>query len=214
MYYKSLVLGVILVGSLILTCDADALILINEILADPPPGILGDANNDGTRSSNEDEFIEIFNSSTDSMNLSGWYLTDLSMTRHIFDPDFIILPDEIIVVFGGGTPNLVGINWLTASSGGLSLNNGGDTITLFDSYGQMADQLVYGSEGGDNQSLTRFPEGENSDFIKHLSHPNAEGRPYSAGYFVGQDGGVSIPEPASLYYVSLIFGAVLLLKRE
>ena len=34
-------------------------VLINEVLADPPDGLAGDANHDGVRSSAEDEFVEL-----------------------------------------------------------------------------------------------------------------------------------------------------------
>ena len=37
------------------------LLIINEVLYDPPSGIAGDANGDGTREAQEDEFIEFVN---------------------------------------------------------------------------------------------------------------------------------------------------------
>ena len=38
-----------------------AAIVINEFLADPPSGLVGDANQDGTRHASQDEFVELFN---------------------------------------------------------------------------------------------------------------------------------------------------------
>ena len=37
--------------------------IINEVLYDPPSGLPGDANNDGVRDPNEDEFVEFVNMS-------------------------------------------------------------------------------------------------------------------------------------------------------
>ena len=34
---------------------------ISEVLADPPPGLGGDANGEGKRDSYQDEFVELFN---------------------------------------------------------------------------------------------------------------------------------------------------------
>ena len=51
-----LVLNLILLFA-VLVPQADAVIVISEILADPPAGAAGDANGDGVTSSNDDEFI-------------------------------------------------------------------------------------------------------------------------------------------------------------
>ena len=104
--------------------SAEALLLMTEILADPPAGVPADANGDGIVSATDDEFIEIFNPSLDAVDLSGWYLTDNIKTRHIFSSGFSLPGQGIVVVFGGGSPGLE-INWVLASTGTLSLNNGG-----------------------------------------------------------------------------------------
>ena len=57
-----------------LHCD----IMINEILADPPGSaagdLQGDANHDGVRSSSDDEFVELANSTTHDIDMSGYQL--------------------------------------------------------------------------------------------------------------------------------------------
>ena len=40
---------------------AEATVVISEVLADPPTGEVGDANQDGQRDTYEDEFIELYN---------------------------------------------------------------------------------------------------------------------------------------------------------
>ena len=49
---------------------------ISEILADPPPGLNGDANGDGKRDGREDEFVELWNAGTVPVPIGGWALGD------------------------------------------------------------------------------------------------------------------------------------------
>ena len=57
--------------------------IINEVLYDPPSGDAGDANGDGTRDPNEDEFIEFYNSGLE-IDLSGYTISDASSTKTYF----------------------------------------------------------------------------------------------------------------------------------
>ena len=82
--------------------QAQAFIVINEILADPPAGLLGDANADGVGSITQDEFVEFFNPTTNVIDISGWSLSDAVKTRHIFTSGSIFQPRGVLVVFGGG----------------------------------------------------------------------------------------------------------------
>ena len=123
-------------------------LVLNEILADPPDGIAGDANHDGTRSSTQDEFIEIVNASTSDLNIGGFQLTTrgsngADTVRHIFAADTIVAPGTAIVVFGGAQsatfnpthPAFAGALVVTASTGGLSLTNGGSVVKLLNPAG-------------------------------------------------------------------------------
>ena len=134
---------------------------LNEMLADPPPEEEGDANGDGVRHAEEDEFVEIMNHGSTPLDIAGWEIRDEVSVRHVF-PDtapLILEPGSLATVFGGGTPT--GFDGLVsvASSGRLSLNNGGDTVTLVSSYGETADTHVYGAEGGRDRSMIRIPDG-------------------------------------------------------
>jgi hypothetical protein len=68
----------------------------------------------------------------------------------------------------------------TASSGSLGLNNGGDDLTLSDG-GTVQAAASYGSEGGNNQSLTRDPDGTASAFVLHTLASGSGGALYSPG---------------------------------
>ncbi len=157
-------------------------IILNEFLADPPPGEAGDANRDGNRSSTQDEFVELVNTGETSVDISSWQLTDRVKVRHTFPPNTVIPAGAAIVVFGGGSPtgSFSGAIVQTADSGTLSLNNSGDTISLINSAGDTVLTHSYGSEAGKDESLSRSPD-LTGDFVGHSSIPEAQGALFSPG---------------------------------
>lgn len=143
---------------------AHAVILINEVLADPP-SVGGDANGDGAVSTTRDEFIELLNMGAADVSLAGWSLSDEAQIRHLFAPQTLIPGSGFFVVFGGGAPQ--GFSHVAvASSGGLSLNNTADRVELRDAQAVLMDSLIYGAEGGRDASLTRSPDATGA-FIRH-----------------------------------------------
>ena len=62
----------------------------------------------------------------------------------------------------------------------LGRNNTGDTLTLVDNSGTVMDTYTYGSEGGDNQSLTRDPDITGA-FVKHSLANGSGGALFSPG---------------------------------
>ncbi|MFP4548200.1 MAG: lamin tail domain-containing protein [Fidelibacterota bacterium] len=139
-------------------------LVINEIHADPDTEH-GDANGDGVVDSNDDEFIEIYNNSSSAVDISAWEIHDNTGERHTFGANTTLNSFSCIVVFGGGNP--------TGDFGGaliqtsyLGLNNPGDEITILDDSGDTITTVSYGSEGGDDQALTRNPD-ITGDFVKH-----------------------------------------------
>lgn len=185
--------------------QAQAFVFIHEFLADPASGLAGDANNDGIRHSYDDEFVELFNLSSDAVDISGWTLSDATAERYSFTADTWIQANSAFVVFGGGSPNLPGIDWQVASDS-LSLNNSGDTITLRDADGLLIDSYAYGSEAGNDQSITRNPEGARGGWIKHTDLSNSGGRLFSPGYLVNDVRQTStVPEPATFVLMATGF---------
>ncbi|MCA9944179.1 MAG: lamin tail domain-containing protein, partial [Anaerolineales bacterium] len=156
-------------------------VVINEFLADPAADLPGDANGDGTRDSSDDEFVEIVNVSGADLDVSGWSISDGVQVRHTFPSNTIIPADCAAVVFGGDTPTGVfgGAVVQTASTGALGLNNGGDTITLDDGASSTL-EYVYGSEGGNDQSLTREPD-TTGPFVLHSDAAASGGTLFSPG---------------------------------
>lgn len=152
---------------------------IVEILADPPPGLLGDANGDGVRESRADEFVELLNTGSEIVDLSNWYLGDDDVSLEDmfrFANDVFLHPNERLVVFGGGTPvDIAGAFYVDDGSIGNGLTNNGDGVLLLNALGDTVDSVVFGREGGKDQSIFYW-EGE---FHLHLDSDG--GTPFSPG---------------------------------
>ncbi|MCB1033120.1 MAG: lamin tail domain-containing protein, partial [Acidobacteria bacterium] len=163
-----------------------AALIIHEIHADPDAS-QGDANGDSSVSSTEDEFVELVNTGTSSLDISGYTLADGIQVRHTFPAGTVVPAREAVVVFSGGTPTgdfgNAAANGLvfTASTGRLALNNAGDSVILSDDQGAVLQAVSYGGEGGDNQSLTRDPDFTNAPFVKHTVAVGSGGSRYSPG---------------------------------
>jgi len=157
-------------------------IVINELHADPAGDISGDANNDGVRSSGADEFVELINVTGGLLDISGWTLADGFSVRHTFPAGSVIQSQCAIVVFGGGTPTgeFGRATVQVASGGSLGLNNGGDSVTINNGVEDVA-ATDYGSEGGDNQSLTRDPDLFGASLVKHSTATGSGGALFSPG---------------------------------
>jgi len=208
------------------TPAAGASVILNEIFADPPAGLSGDANADGVRSSSADEFVELLNYGTDEVDLSGWLLSDSVSTRHIFPSGTVLAPYTFLAVFGGGAPALDDINWQTASTGSLGLNNSSDTVALWNAQSQLIDQVAYGSIGGKDQSITLFPDGSGDMFVLHSTAEGSGGALFSPGTSItsetslsapeekGPLGGAVVPEPLSIFYLTAGLGGMFFVKRR
>jgi hypothetical protein len=83
--------------------------LITEVLYAVPTGEAGDANGDGSRETNGDEFVELVNPHDRAINLRGYVLSGKSSDdpkkkfktlRFVF-PSLTLQPGEVAVVFNG-----------------------------------------------------------------------------------------------------------------
>lgn len=153
---------------------------LQEYLINPVGGFFGgiDANGDGVVVGTEDEFVEVANLSSSTIDISGWTLADAAATRHTFASQTLLPPGSAIIVFGGG--NLTWFNnqghglALTASTGSLDLSDAGDTIVLSDASGTVVQSQTYVSGGphaAAGESVTRSPEGLFGTFMPHSTAP-------------------------------------------
>ncbi len=169
-------------------------IRINEVLADPPNADLlpilppepGDANCDGNRG-NDDEFVELVNPGRVPVDLSGGTVSDGASVRHTFAAATVLDPGEVLVVFGGGSWGAAGLGssgpWclsipsnasvITASSGGLGLDNAADTVTV--TAGAASDTWTWGAEGNQDESVHRDPDLSDTPMVLHSGVPGASG---------------------------------------
>ena len=149
---------VVLIVLPIMASTGAAQIVINEFLADPA----SDWDQDGTTSAKLDEWLEIMNVGTSAVDLSRFRVSDASAGMDFrFALSGTLASGEVRVFFGSEV-----VAWQTAngvSAFGLSLNNGGDTVYLYevaagdtntvDSYTYVANQ------GKDDRSAGRLPNG-------------------------------------------------------
>ncbi|AFE03332.1 endonuclease/exonuclease/phosphatase [Corallococcus coralloides DSM 2259] len=135
-------------------------VIINELLANEPalPGTTAH------------EFVELYNTGSAPMDLSGWSLWDALNPQHVFAAGTVLQPGRPLVVFGGpagfpaGTPDTV-----AASSGSLSLNNTSDTVQLKLPDGGVVDSVEYLSTV-DAVSINRSPDlSPDAGFVLHTT---------------------------------------------
>jgi len=127
-------------------------IVINEIMYKPP----GD----------EPEWIELFNRSTDYINLKGWRIADKTSSALISDSSLIIQPEEYLILSDDESINdFYRINSSLIILNLPSLNNSGDNLKLSDLLTRGIDSLNYlSSWGGSNgSSLERISVDEISN---------------------------------------------------
>jgi hypothetical protein len=135
-----------------------AQIRLNEVLGDPAT----DWNGDGNVDSKLDEWVEVINTGTSSVDLSRFRVSDLSAgTAFRFALSGTLAPGEVKVYFGSDV-----VAWQAANGVaqlGLSLNNGGDTVFLYEVEGAeptVGDSYAYvTAEVADDRSVGRMPNG-------------------------------------------------------
>jgi len=121
-------------------------LVINEINGDVAPdnpattAIEGDANRDGVRDSDDDEFVELLNNSSNAVDVSGVVVADATSNRFTFPANTTLAAGRAVVIFGGGNPPandpaFGGALIFTTSS--LSLNDTGDTVNVKLSYSAL-----------------------------------------------------------------------------
>ena len=155
-----------------LPMSLSAQLIINELLYDPAPG--NDVNQDGNASTSEDEFVEIVNAGASAVDIGDYSITDASGNTFTFPVGTMIASNEALIVFNAGNPPAT-LNGATVFVGCPSLNNGGDTITLFDPGFNQLDQVVWTSSGvSADQSYNRNPDLFGT-FAPHSTVPGAIG---------------------------------------
>ncbi|MFQ5600318.1 MAG: lamin tail domain-containing protein [Candidatus Krumholzibacteriia bacterium] len=181
---------------------------INEILADPASDWDGDA---ATHFKN-DEWVEIVNTGATAVALDAFRLSDASDTFR-FGFSGTLSPGQQLVVYGSES-----VGWESTeglSTVGLSLNNSGDTVRLWQLSGPdtlLVDEYSYAShETLDDRSTGRVPDGGDTWFIFDALNPYAGADPPLATGCAPTPGGPNAcptaVESATWSAVKLLFDA-------
>lgn len=162
----------------------NGLLVINEVLADPPAGRDGDMNGDG-KTDDGDEFVELVNASSKELKLDGWTVSDGTAVRFTFPAGAKVAAGKAVVVFGGGRADgLAGTGAKGFVAGGLSFANAGDSVIVRNAQGVVVDRMAYGAEGGRDKSLVRVTEGSrDAVFVPHSGAAASPGLKVSGAPF-------------------------------
>jgi hypothetical protein len=117
------------------TFGAQPAILFSEFLADPQA--VGDA---------QGEWFELYNASSESVNLRGWRIVDLGSDAHAIVADLVVPPGAYVVLARNSDPAVNGgvpVNYVYA---GLTLANTADALILLAPSGSEVDRLVWGEQ--------------------------------------------------------------------
>jgi len=144
----------------------------SEVLSDPPPGLAGDANGDGQRHSQGDEFVELLNASAEPIPLGGWALAGESGALFRFPPGAPLPPGARAVVFGDDAPEEP---FFFSAGGrlGQGLNNRQGALYLID------------PAGPDTLARAHYQLGRDAD--QSLCWPAKGGPPTLHGQWPGRD---------------------------
>jgi len=146
-----------------------AVVFINEILANEAGS---DVNG---------EFVELVNSGGTAADLSGWTLSDAAGLRHTFASGTSLAAGKAITVFGAAAGIPTGtVNAVAASTGGLTLGNSGDTVTLKNASGTTVSTTTYPSSlsSTDGVSMNRSPDATSGGtFVLHTTLSSAASSP-------------------------------------
>lgn len=141
----------------------ETLLVINEFLPDPQTF---DHNNNNNYNDLDEEFIELFNKSTHSINLTGYKLKDFIGNHTLNIPsNFSLPPYAYLLVYASGEALCIsgdGDTLQTENWSGLwtDLDQAGDTISLYDNFERLIDKKGYqGSSVVPDFSIARLPNG-------------------------------------------------------
>ncbi len=152
---------------------------LNELLADPA----SDWDGDGVVDSKLDEWVEIVNTGTAAVDLSSYRISDASAGESFrFALSGSLAPGEVRVYYGSDV-----VTWQAANGVGqfgFSLNNGGDTVSLYEVNGadiSVTDAQAYVTvEVADDRSFGRMPSGSGGWVIFDGLNPYTGSQPPTA----------------------------------
>ncbi|TWU59230.1 Inner spore coat protein H [Rubripirellula tenax] len=150
-------------ASVTVTADA-SVIFINEIMADNDTTI-----EDPDETGAFEDWIELFNSGTDSVDLSGYYLTDdaADATQWQFPVGSTIAAGGYLIIWADGDTDQGN------SHASFKLSAGGESVLLYNVDGTtLVDSVTFGEQTTDI-SYGRFPDGSATLTVLSAATPGA-----------------------------------------
>ena len=137
------------------------------------------ADNDGTLSdpadSDYDDWFELYNPGTNTIDLGGYYLTDDLSDPFLFEvPDnghYTIVPGGYLLVWADGEPGQNSTN-LVDLHADFKLGKDGESIGIFAADGTVIDSVTFGAQITD-ESEGRYPDGAAGIFTMAEPTPRA-----------------------------------------
>jgi hypothetical protein len=150
-------------------------IFINEWMADNLHTLPNPA------SGNYEDWIELYNPSTNWVNLEGYYLTDTLSTPSMYKipPGYKVPPRGYLIVWADNTPARNATNSPDLHVN-FALSKGGEAIGLFADDGSQVDAVTFGAQTSD-VSMGRYPDGGSfiTNFTATISPRQANYLPFS-----------------------------------
>jgi len=127
-------------------------VVINEFMANN-----GDGSPWADQDNENDDWIELYNNTNSSINLSNYFLSDSDSFYHKWElPDVAIPAHSYLIVWADKDPQQEGLHTK------FSLDKDGDEIYLTYLDGTLIDSIEYTEEQNENESLSRIPNGTGS----------------------------------------------------
>jgi hypothetical protein len=124
-------------------------VVINEFMANN-----GDGSPWADQDNENDDWIELYNNTNSSINLSNYFLSDSDSFYHKWElPDVAIPAHSYLIVWADKDPQQEGLHTK------FSLDKDGDEIYLTYLDGTLIDSIEYTEEQNENESLSRIPNG-------------------------------------------------------
>jgi hypothetical protein len=139
------------------------IMVINELLPHPHT----DWNGDGTANTG-DEYIELINMGTESVNLKDWELDKGKDSSSAFTfPSMSLLPRQIAIFYHAET--------------GIALSDGGDTVRLLKPDGRTVDIFTYPVVAAADRTWCRLPDGVGVWAFSCHPSPRFPNTPFQSG---------------------------------
>jgi hypothetical protein len=137
---------------------ADKSIVINEIMAKNKTGATDEAGQ-------TDDWIELYNKSTNSISLDGWNITDnqFNVTKFTIPTGTTIGPDEYVIIWADEDSNQGALH------ANFKLSGDGEALILFNSVDEVVDEIEFPTQT-DDIAYARVPNGTGNLIFQSATH--------------------------------------------